>query len=216
MFTGIIEGTGTVRAVRDAGRARRLTIGHPFDAASLASGDSVACDGCCLTVVATSGGAFDADVSHETLDRTTVGAWLAGTTINLERSLLPTTRMGGHLVQGHVDAVGRIASVVQRGEFFDVIVHVPAEIERYLVPKGSVAVDGISLTVNELVAGGFRLTIVPHTWNVTSLRTKTPGAAVNIETDVIARYVERLLGAGAPPAGGGLTMAALARAGFAP
>jgi riboflavin synthase len=210
MFTGIVEGTGTVAAMRHppAGEgAARLEVEAPWLAGELAVGDSVAVDGCCLTVVARSAGGFAADVVAETLRRTALGRLAAGTRVNLERPLALGGRLGGHLVQGHVDGIGRVLEVrrapgesggalsappVDRGGQ-EVRVDLPDDLARYVVEKGSIAVDGVSLTVAGIGQGWFAVALVPHTLAATTLGERAPGDPLNLEVDVVAKYVERLV-----------------------
>ena len=197
MFTGIVEELGTVAAVEDQGDAVRLTIAASTVLEDAALGDSVSVNGCCLTVatVSTPGRptSFTADVMRETLDKTAVGELTTGDRVNLERAVTPTTRLGGHIVQGHVDGTG----VVRRrtpSEHWEVVeVEAPADLLRYLVPKGSVTVDGISLTVVDVLADGFTVSLIPETLARTTLGFRKPGDRVNLEADVIAKHVERLL-----------------------
>ncbi|MGH9281502.1 MAG: riboflavin synthase [Acidimicrobiales bacterium] len=184
MFTGIVEEQGRLKE-RDEGRFR-------FEAAvileGLRVGDSVAHNGCCLTVAELGQGWYGVDVVGETLTRTALGTLRPGEGVNLERAATPTTRLGGHIVQGHVDAVGEILRAAP-----DLEVRMPAALARYVVPKGSVAVDGCSLTVVDVGEDRFRVAVVPHTAAVTTLGWKTPGAPVNLEVDVMAKYAEKLL-----------------------
>ncbi|HET9071910.1 riboflavin synthase [Acidimicrobiaceae bacterium USS-CC1] len=199
MFTGIVEELGEVRAVEPAAVATRLVFEAPLVASDAAVGDSIAVDGTCLTVVDTGPGWWAAQAVPETLGRTTLGRLRPGDPVNLERPVRPDSRLGGHLVQGHVDGVGEIVAPAP-----DLVVRVPAGLVRYLVPKGSVTVDGCSLTVVDVTADAFSVAVIPHTAAVTTLGRKTAGDAVNLEADVIAKYVERLLGAGAVTPYGGL------------
>jgi riboflavin synthase len=193
MFTGIITDIGEV-ARRDGGR---FIIRCGYAAETVAIGASIACDGACLTVVevvpAGKGSAFTVDVSNETLTRTTLGAWQTGRPVNLERALRAGEELGGHIVAGHVDDVGAIVDIRPDGASRRFTVEVPDELARYLAPKGSVALDGISLTVNEVSRRRFGINIVPHTLTHTTLGAKKPGDRVNLEVDPIARYVARLM-----------------------
>lgn len=192
MFTGLIEAMGVVAAADDQREGgRRLAVQSDLE---VGVGDSVAHSGVCLTVVEVTAGTFAVDVGPETLARTTMGRLAPGDAINLERALLPTTRMGGHLVQGHVDAVGEVRSIAARDNAFDIWVDAPAEVLRLVIPRGSVAVDGISLTVNDRDDAGFAVCIIPHTWNVTTLGQAQVGQGVNLEADLMARYIADLLG----------------------
>lgn len=194
MFTGIIETTGRLAAVSAAADGLQIWIEAPeLDFSDVKLGDSIASNGVCLTVTALKPGTFRADVSGETVSKTLFGSYKTGQRINLEKALLPTTRLGGHLVSGHVDAVASIEKIVQTGNSWQVYVAAPQELQRYLAHKGSVTIDGISLTVNELTPGGFRLTIVPHTAAQTTIGQFKAGTKVHLEVDLIARYLERLL-----------------------
>ena len=195
MFTGIVEGTGTVvtlAATPDGGGAR-LEVDAPWLAGELAVGDSVAVDGCCLTVVAHTPGGFAADLVAETLRRTALGRLAAGARVNLERPLALGGRLGGHLVQGHVDGVGRVLGRSSAGQGEEVRVELPADLARYVVEKGSIAVDGVSLTVAGVGQGWFSVALVPHTLAATTLGERGPGDPVHLEVDVVAKYVERLV-----------------------
>ncbi|WP_342627211.1 riboflavin synthase [Nguyenibacter vanlangensis] len=201
MFSGIIEYLGTVTAARRGERALHAAIATGIGDLSL--GESIAVNGVCLTVTAfDDGGNASFFISAETLDRTSLGQLRAGGRVNLERAVTPATRLSGHIVQGHVDGTGRLLSVEMAGEARRVVFAVPWALRRYLVEKGSITLDGISLTVNEIGAAGadeagpdgfpVALMIIPHTWTHTNLGTLAPGDAVNIEVDVIAKYVESL------------------------
>jgi riboflavin synthase len=194
MFTGIISDLGTV-AAREGGR---FAIRCAYPAESIALGASIACDGACLTAVEVTpvpagGSTFTVDVSNETLAKTTLDEWQAGRRINLERALKAGEELGGHLVAGHVDGVGRIVDMRNDGESRRFTVEVPAELARYIASKGSVALDGISLTVNEVALDRFGINIIPHTLTHTTLGARKPGDHVNLEVDLIARYVARLI-----------------------
>ena len=190
MFTGLIEALGAVAEVRTLPSGRRVRIATAL-AGHLAPGDSVAVNGVCLTVVRVDAGGFRTEVSPETLRVTSPEGLRAGATVNLERPLLPTARLGGHFVQGHVDGVGRIARIEQDTDFWRLTVRFPPELACYIVMKGSIAVDGISLTVADLEADRFDVQIVPYTWEHTHLHTRGAGDAVNIECDIIGKYVAR-------------------------
>lgn len=198
VFTGIVEELGEVVGLEHNGDMARLAVRGPKVTADAARGDSIAINGVCLTVTDLGGGEFTADVIGETLKHSTLGSLGPGTAVNLERALRPDGRLGGHIVQGHVDGTGTIIAR-QPGTDWEVVrIAVPAELSRYLVYKGSVAVDGISLTVSGLSADGaagswFEVSLIPETLQRTTLGFKQPGAAVNIEVDLIAKYVERLL-----------------------
>lgn len=192
MFTGLVEEIGTLRAVGDAPSARRLEIDAPTVSAGAARGDSIAVNGVCLTVVEVGPGWWAAEAVPETLARSNLGALRPGDPVNLERPLRPDGRLGGHLVQGHVDGTGTVVSPAP-----ELLVAYPSELAPYLVEKGSVTVDGVSLTVARLDAAVFGVAVVPHTAAVTTLGAMAAGALVNLEVDVIAKYVQRLLAAGA-------------------
>ncbi len=193
MFTGIIEELGTVARVERHASGARIEVFADLVTDDIAMGDSIAVNGVCLTVVAANAGSFSADVSPETLDRTTLGSLRAGSPVNLERAATPATRLGGHIVQGHVDGCGTFVSAVPEGDFWTVRVGFPAALARYFVYKGSVAVEGISLTIAALADLHFDIAVIPKTWEVTNLSSLTPGDPVNIEADVIAKYVERMM-----------------------
>lgn len=196
MFTGIIEELGKVRSVEMIGENARIVIEALLVIDGTSNGDSIAVNGVCLTALDIQPDSFAADVSHETLVRSTIGRLKPGVAVNLERAVTPATRLGGHIVQGHVDARGNFVNVDDLGESWTVRIGYPEEIRRYLVFKGSVAVEGISLTIAALTDNYFEVAIIPKTWAVTNLSQLSPGDAVNLEVDVIAKYVERLLAAG--------------------
>ena len=196
MFTGLIEATGTVRTLTPVEGGQRLTIDTSLGA-DLALGDSVATNGVCLTVVASDADSWCADVSPETLRVTALGTLQPGAPVNLERPLAVGSRLGGHFVQGHVDGTGRIEAVIPEGEFHRVRISFPPALAPYFIEKGSVAVDGISLTVASLGDATFDVQIIPHTWTATTLRAARPGALVNLECDMVGKYVLRGLALGA-------------------
>ena len=196
MFTGIIEELGRVRSIEPRGENAYIVIEARIVTEGTNHGDSIAVNGVCLTALDIYDDSFAADVSRETLLRSTLGNLEPGTRVNLERSVTPATRLGGHLVQGHVDARGKFVSVEDHGESWTVRIGFPPEIARYLVFKGSVAVDGISLTIANLAEDYFEVAIIPKTWEVTNLSRLKPGDGVNLEVDVIGKYVERLLAFG--------------------
>ncbi len=193
MFTGIIEEIGVVKAVGKTRQGCRVAILAQAVLDDLTVGDSVTVNGACLTVVGCDGTEMHADMSPETLTVTTLGSLKAGDPVNLERAMRLNERLGGHLVTGHVDGAGAIRSRVQEGDALQITIETSRDILRYCVPKGSITVDGISLTVNDVTDRGFRVTIIPHTAKVTTLGIKQAGDSVNLETDLIGRYVERLL-----------------------
>jgi len=211
MFTGIVEELGEVVAVEDLGDAARLTVRGPQVTGGVANGDSIAVNGVCLTVSSHTGDAFTADVMRETLTRSSLGALAPGAAANLERSVRLADRLGGHLVQGHVDGTGTIASRTPADHWDLVRIAMPPGLARYVVEKGSVAVDGISLTVVSTDAesdaskdagndvGWFEVSLIPETLKRTTLGIKQPGETVNLEVDVIAKYVEKLLGGAVRP-----------------
>ncbi|MET1049868.1 MAG: riboflavin synthase [Acidimicrobiales bacterium] len=188
MFTGIVEERGTVLAIEAQGLGVRARIGATAVLEGAKRGDSTAVDGCCLTVVELGDGWFEADVSDESLRRTTLGARQAGDRVNLERPLQVTDRLGGHIVQGHVDAVGEVVAPAP-----DLRIRMPEDLRRYIIEKGSITVDGVSLTVVQVTDDGFTVAVIPHTAEVTTLGAKQPGDTVNLEVDLIAKYTERLL-----------------------
>ncbi len=206
MFTGIVEELGTVMDLEDQGDAVRLTVRGPLVTSDAATGDSIAVNGCCLTVVSTSstdgGGstdgdarpdAFTADVMRETLDKTALGALVPGAPVNLERAVTPTTRLGGHIVQGHVDGTGVVVRRTPSEHWEVVEISLPPELERYLVPKGSITVDGTSLTLVDVGPDSFTVSLIPETLARTTLGARQPGDRVNLEVDVIAKYVEKMV-----------------------
>ena len=193
MFTGIITDIGALVA-REAGR---FTIRSSYDPDTIMLGASIACDGACLTVIdvrADAGGSiFTVDVSNETLDKTTLGGWQAGSSINLERALKASDELGGHIVSGHVDGVGEIVDMAADGESTRFTIAVPDDLARFVAPKGSVALNGTSLTVNDVEGRHFGINLIPHTLSVTTWGSKNPGDRLNLEVDVFARYVARLM-----------------------
>jgi len=199
MFTGIVEELGTVVSLEDQGDAVRLTVGGPLVTTDVKLGDSVSVNGCCLTVAVRDGEQLTFDMMRETLDKTSLGALSEGDRVNLERAVTPTGRLGGHIVQGHVDGTGALLRRTPSEHWEVVEVELPGELARYLVPKGSVTVDGVSLTVVEVStgsttgAGSFTVSLIPETLSRTTLGLKQPGEPVNLEVDVIAKYVEKML-----------------------
>lgn len=193
MFTGIIEELGSVRNIEERGENARIVIDARVVTEGTNHGDSIAVNGVCLTALDIHDDSFAADVSRETLLRSTLGSLKPGAPVNLERAVTPATRLGGHMVQGHVDARGQFVSVDSHGESWTLRIAYPPEIARYLVFKGSVAVEGISLTIANLAEDYFEIAIIPKTWEVTNLSHLKPGDSVNLEVDVIGKYVERLL-----------------------
>ena len=193
MFTGLIQGTGILLRTDRQGADAKMVIRANYALEGLSLGESIAVDGACLTVASFQGNVFTADVSVETLSRTTLARKAAGSHVNLERALRLGDRLGGHLVSGHVDGVGTLVDRVRDGRSWRLFFQVPEELARYIVEKGSIAINGISLTVNECEADRFDVNIVPHTAQETTIRDLQMGDAVNIETDIIGKYVERML-----------------------
>ena len=194
MFTGIVEELGTVAAVEDQGDAIRLTVEASTVLEDAGLGDSIAVNGCCLTVVSHVGRRWTADVMQETLDKTSLQGVRPGDRVNLERAVTAEKRLGGHIVQGHVDGVGHIVSRTPSEHWEVVEIEMPAELSRYLVDKGSITVDGVSLTVVEAREASFTVSLIPETLARTTLGSRRPGDLVNLEADVIAKHVEKLLG----------------------
>jgi riboflavin synthase len=196
VFTGIIEEVGAVEGLESRAAGSRIRVRAPLVSSGLGKGDSICVNGVCLTAVDLRAGSFSADVSPETLSRSDLGQLRQGSLVNLERALQPSSRLGGHIVQGHVDGVGEVESLDPLGDDnWWLQVRVPPELDRYLVFKGSIAIDGISLTVARVEGGVISVTIIPHTYANTNLREKKPGDRVNLETDVLAKYVEKMLSA---------------------
>jgi riboflavin synthase len=198
MFTGIIEGVGRIAALEPRGGDVRLRVAVgtlPFDAVQL--GESIAVNGVCLTVIDFDAGSFAADASNETLALTTLGKLAIGAQVNLERAMRPTDRLGGHLVSGHVDGIGRVLAVVEDARAQRWRFAAPASLLKYIAKKGSICVDGVSLTVNAVDGEGFEVALIPHTVSHTAFAHTRVGDPVNLEIDLVARYVERLLGANA-------------------
>lgn len=193
MFTGLIEELGKIASVEHHDAGARLTVSASHITDDIDNGDSIAVSGVCLTALDVTPSSFSADVSPETLARTTLGALAPGSSVNLERAMLPTTRLGGHFVQGHIDATGIFAGKGAHGEFWTVSIEYPAGLGRYLVEKGSIAVEGISLTIARLDETSFDIAVIPKTWEQTNISTLKNGDHVNLEADVIAKYVERMM-----------------------
>jgi riboflavin synthase len=195
MFTGIIEELGTVKSfVANQGGAKMVVSANLVTSDSH-EGDSIAVNGVCLTALDVKSDSFSADLSQETLDRSTLGRLKPGSRVNLERAVTPSTRLGGHIVQGHVDTRGEFVLAEEHGDFWTVRIGYPKEISQYLVYKGSISVEGISLTIANLAENYFDIAVIPKTWDLTNLSTLRPGDAVNLEADVIAKYVERMMAA---------------------
>jgi riboflavin synthase len=214
VFTGIIESIGAVASVRKKGKIFILTIDTSLDLSDTKVGDSVSVDGVCLTVVDMTGASFTLEATPETLGRSTLRNASTGLRVNLERALRPIDRLGGHLVQGHVEGIGIIRGVTRDSDSLIIRIDVEPPIQRYLVDKGSVAVDGISLTVNSLTQTGFTVNIIGHTEQETTLASKKAGSEVNIETDIIGKYIEKLLSVGKSPGPEGITLAKLTQEGY--
>jgi len=193
VFTGIVEELGEVVAIEDLGQASRLTVRGPLVTSDAADGDSIAVNGVCLTVVSSQGGEFTADVMAETLHRSSLGALAAGSPVNLERAVRASDRLGGHLVLGHVDGTGQLLEVRPAKHWTVVTVSLPRDLGRYVVEKGSITVDGVSLTVSAVGPDWFDISLIPTTLGRTTLGSKGPGDPVNLEVDILAKHVEKLL-----------------------
>ncbi|MDO8321616.1 MAG: riboflavin synthase [Phenylobacterium sp.] len=191
MFTGIVTDVGRVRAVRDTNRDRRFEIETKFDLSTVDIGASISHAGCCLTVVEKADGWFAVEVSGETLALTTLSDWEEGRPVNLERAARVGDELGGHIVSGHVDGVGEVISIESEGGSHRVQVRVPRPLHRFIAPKGSITIEGVSLTVNEVEDDVFGVNLIPHTWDVTTLGTLNVGSRVNLEIDMLARYLAR-------------------------
>jgi riboflavin synthase len=196
MFTGIVTDIGRVRGVRDTNRDRRFEIETAYDLATIEIGASISHAGCCLTVVDKGDGWFAVEVSGETLTMSTLGDWGAGRSVNLERAARAGDELGGHIVSGHVDGVGEVISVAPEGGSHRLRIRAPAPLHRYIAPKGSISVEGVSLTVNEVEGEIFGVNIIPHTWEATTLGVLSAGDRVNLEIDMLARYLARWLETG--------------------
>ena len=191
MFTGIVTDVGRVRSVRETNRDRRFEIETAYDMATVDLGASISHAGCCLTVVEKDEGWFAVEVSAETLSKTTLGQWAEGAPVNLERAARLGDEMGGHIVSGHVDGLGEVLSITPEGGSHRLRIRAPRPLHRLIAPKGSITVEGVSLTVNEVEGQVFGLNIIPHTWDVTTLGRLAVGARVNLEIDMLARYLAR-------------------------
>ena len=210
MFTGLVQDVGTIAAI-SRGAMTRIAVATALPAAEFALGESVALDGACLTVVARAAGRFEVEASPETLRRTTIGSWAPGTKVNLERALRLSDRLGGHLMQGHVDAIAKVLAREAEGGSVVMAFELPRPLSPFFIEKGSVAVDGVSLTVNRLLEDRFTVALIPETQARTTLLTRSPGQSVNLEADVVGKYVARLVGRSAP---GTLDEEFLRRCGF--
>ncbi|GIU81903.1 MAG: riboflavin synthase [Acidobacteria bacterium] len=193
MFTGIIEEVGTIERIEKRDEGARIRISASLVTEDTKEGDSIAVNGVCLTALEVTPNGFSADVSYETLKRTTFSKIKVGAKVNLERSVTLQTRLGGHIVLGHVDCLGKIVSIKENGDFWTIKISYPEQIKPYLVYKGSIAVEGISLTIADLDENTFEVAIIPKTWTLTNLHTLKAGDEVNLEADIIAKYVERFL-----------------------
>jgi riboflavin synthase len=218
MFTGIIEGLGALTAVKPSGQGARLSVTAEVSLENTGIGDSIAVNGACLTAVSISGNRFEVDVSPETLQHTTLGNARVGDRVNLERALRLGDRLDGHLVSGHIDGTGVIRQRQPLGNAVIITISVPKELARYMIHKGSVAVDGVSLTINALGPESFDVSIIPHTAGLTTVGFKQPGSRVNIETDMIGKYIERFITTPGETASAGekkdIDIAFLAKSGF--
>lgn len=191
MFTGIVTDVGRLRAVRETNRDLRFEVETSFDLSTIDMGASISHAGCCLTIVEKGDNWFAVEISGETVSLTTLGAWKEGDPINLERAARVGDELGGHIVSGHVDGVGEVVSIGSEGGSHRVKIRVPRPLHRFIAPKGSITVDGVSLTVNEVEDDVFGVNLIPHTWDVTTLGRLAPGAKVNLEIDMLARYLAR-------------------------
>jgi riboflavin synthase len=215
MFTGIIQAVGEVAAIEQTGGDVKLRIKTgdlPLEDVHL--GDSIATNGVCLTVTELPGDGYWADVSTETLSLTSLKSTVVGSAVNLEKSLTPTTALGGHLVSGHVDGLGRVLGLTRDARSWRVSIEAPSDLARYIAQKGSICIDGTSLTVNAVEGARFELNIIPQTWEETVFSTYAMGTEVNLEVDVIARYLERLLQSGVAPTASSITVETLKNAGY--
>jgi riboflavin synthase len=194
MFTGIITDIGTVVRVDDTRGDKRFQIETAWDMTDVPMGASIACSGCCLTVIEKTKHSFSVDVSAESLSKTNLGEWGEGTKINLESSLKFGDELGGHIVSGHVDGVATLVSITPDGDSYRLKIRAPQDLKHFVAPKGSIALDGISLTVNEVEDDIFGINIIPHTWVVTTMGQRKVGDKINMEVDMLARYVARILG----------------------
>jgi riboflavin synthase len=213
MFTGIIEELGKISSLNKNANGAKVKIAAKIVTKDTNEGDSIAVNGVCLTALEISPSSFSADVSQETLDRSTLATLSIGSVVNLERAVTPTTRLGGHIVQGHVDATGKFLSATQSGDFWTVRIGFRNDFAKYLVFKGSVSVEGISLTVANLADNYFEIAVIPKTWNQTNFSTLKSGDNVNLEADVIGKYVERMMLFGKKD--GEITMEKLQNMGYA-
>ena len=214
MFTGIIEEVGKIASLEKHSGGAKIKISAKIVTENTNEGDSIAVNGVCLTALEIKTDSFSADVSQETLNRSTLGNLKNNSVVNLERAVTPATRLGGHIVQGHVDVRGKFLSAKQDGDFWTVRVGFPKEIGQYLVYKGSISVEGISLTIADLADDFFEIAVIPKTWELTNLSNLKPNDVVNLEADVIAKYVERILLYGKKESNKELTVEKLSKLGF--
>jgi len=215
MFTGIIEAVGRIQKIEPVGGDMRLFVdAGSLDMSDVQLGDSIAVNGVCLTAIEFNEKQFAADVSNETISLTSLKDLGVGSEVNLEKALLPTTRLGGHLVSGHVDGLGEVVSIKEESRSIQLIIKSPEELKHYIAMKGSICIDGTSLTVNKISNTDFEINIVPHTQQQTIIKNYKPGTKVNLEVDLIARYLERLLTKQSDNATDGITLESLAKAGF--
>ena len=215
MFTGIIEAIGRIKNIEPVGGDVRLHVDvGSLDMSDVQAGDSIAVNGVCLTAIEFDNKHFVADVSNETIALTSLKDLAAGSEVNLEKALLPTTRLGGHLVSGHVDGLGEVLTIKEASRSIQLIIRAPEELKHYIAMKGSICIDGTSLTVNKISNQDFEINIVPHTQQQTIIKNYKPGTKVNLEVDLIARYLERLLMKQDDNASNGITLETLAKAGF--
>lgn len=215
MFTGIIEAIGRIKKIEPVVGDMRLHVEvGSLDMSDVQLGDSIAVNGVCLTAIEFDKKYFAADVSNETINLTSLKDLDIGSEVNLEKALLPTTRLGGHLVSGHVDGLGEVLSIKEESRSIRLVIRAPAELKHYIAMKGSICIDGTSLTVNKITNTDFEINIVPHTQQQTIIKNYKPGTKVNLEVDLIARYLERLLTKQEDATENGITIEALAKAGF--
>jgi riboflavin synthase len=215
MFTGIIEAVGSITRLEPVGGDLRLYVNvGQLDMSDVELGDSIAVNGVCLTAIQFNDSSFTADVSNETIALTSLNSLAVGSEVNLEKALLPTTRLGGHLVSGHVDGLGEVVSIKDESRSIRLVIRAPDELKHYIAMKGSICIDGTSLTVNRIVDNEFEINIVPHTQQQTIIKHYKPGTKVNLEVDLIARYLERLLMKASDDVTNGVTLDALVKAGF--
>ncbi len=214
MFTGIIEALGRIKKIEPVGGDMRLHVdAGSLDMSDVQLGDSIAVNGVCLTAIELDNKHFVADVSNETIALTSLKDLATGSEVNLEKALLPTTRLGGHLVSGHVDGLGEVLTIKEASRSVQLIIRAPEELKHYIAMKGSICIDGTSLTVNKITNKDFEINIVPHTQQRTIIKNYKPGTKVNLEVDLIARYLERLL-MKQDTTNSGITLETLAKAGF--